>query len=123
MISHQKLILTAVLDLKISIRNTGDIREQSASACRGVMPDKLPSAGRVVIFLKSETYQGNERRAAPEQHLSSTPETQRDYHFKDECFQEDPPFPSGHMDRQRTGQNNLHLYYWVVTKRDIKAKK
>lgn len=73
MISHQKAILTAVLDPQISHRNTGDIRKQSTSARRGVMPDKWPSAGWVVIFLKSGTYQGNERRrAAPEQHPGDT---------------------------------------------------
>lgn len=54
---------------EITIWNTGDIRKQCTSADRGVMPDELPSAGRVVSLLKFGTYQGNERRrAAPEQH-------------------------------------------------------
>lgn len=57
----------------VVVGNTGSIRKQLTSTCHGGSPDKQPSAGRAVIFLKSGKYQGNERRgAAPEQHPGDT---------------------------------------------------
>lgn len=105
---------------EITARITGDIRKQCTSADRRVTPDKLPSAGWVVIFLKFGTYQENERRrAAPEQHPGDTegPSLQR------WVLLGRFPIPLCHMERHKIGQNNLHFYYWVVMKRNIKAGK